>query len=1126
VTRTVAPVEALEAPPADVVTAPRTRLLSELVQSRMWPIAALLAALACVAVVINAPGWYVADNRFEFYWAPGELLARSGSIWEGTRGLGGFRYDFWPTTAVVAALRGLGLSPALAERAWHAAQLAVGGIGMVAVMRLFRPRIGPEHVVAGAFYMFSPFTVVFLIPSGIFFGFSLAPWLLYAFVRGVRERRPWRWAAVFALLVFTAGNVNYPGFPGLALAALPTLPAAIYLVHIERSVRWRTIGAWLLRAAVLCVLVLSAALVTTHYGSSTLAENLAESEQPKKLAQASSWSESWRGVGLWQIYWIGLQRRFGEYLSSVPTILLTFVAPCTALATLWISRRRERLIFAAIMLLGVAIMVGGFPPDSPSPYARLLFAAFDAVPQVAGLRSTYKAGPAMAMGVAGLLGIGVATAMRVFRPRRRLLSLAPLAAALAVIAAGSAPFWSATLYSPENRMRSVPAYWKQALDWLDRQPGDGRVLILPSTVTAMYQWGSAGDDIIDAYLSRPHIARDQFPLYNGTAEAGNLVTQLDDYLESGFYTPGTLTPIARRLGVRYVLLRNDLDWKRIGRPEPQAFDDLRKDSELSLGKTFGRPGENVLPGPGAQASDRRLPPVEVYEIPGSGQQVRATTAPPVLVSGDGAAWPGLAATGVLRRTGPVRYTGSMSPRELEASLDSGSELVITDSNRRRVGSVPLTERMASYSHTLPAGDQLDREPQDLFHHPGSQSVAFYPDAVRITSSSFDLPFSGRRPGVRPGNAFDRDESTAWETPLLLGDVVGEGVRATFREPVQVSQVRVLTAPNNPGDRQISRATIRFSDGSKVAVNFSGREGDVTFPARSTRSIEVRIAKVRGTGVKSVGFAEVTLPGLDLREFIQVPDDVMRAARRRPNLEPRIVRNPVAYQFTRLSRAGTPNIESALLRRFATLGSRDYELAGTMRLSYFTPSPIRDALAEGRLASECHGQVLTVDGQDMPVRILATQDDLTTSEPVQFVSCAPVHLGPGWHALAGDPSEILEAVQLSSRVPAATPPAAAAATEVSKGEDHVDARISTNGNRTGVIIGQSYDPTWQGRVDGHDTGKPVALDTFTGWMVDGAGTHRIKASVSAERVYRGSLVLTGVGLVLCLALAFVPARRRT
>jgi arabinofuranan 3-O-arabinosyltransferase len=78
--------------------------------------------------------------------------------------------------------------------------------------------------------------------------------------------------------------------------------------------------------------------------------------------------------------------------------------------------------------------------------------------------------------------------------------------------------------------------------------------------------------------------------------------------------------------------------------------------------------------------------------------------------------------------------------------------------------------------------------------------------------------------------------------------------------------------------------------------------------------------------------------------------------------------------------------------------------------------------------------------------------------------------------------------------------------------------------TSIVLGQSFDPTWRASINGRDLGPPIALDTMTGWMIDRDDRLRIEASVGAQPVYVASLVVSGIGIVVCIALAVWPRRR--
>ena len=126
---------------------------------------------------------------------------------------------------------------------------------------------------------------------------------------------------------------------------------------------------------------------------------------------------------------------------------------------------------------------------------------------------------------------------------------------------------------------------------------------------------------------------------------------------------------------------------------------------------------------------------------------RADARAPVVVSGDGDAWPGLAVAGTLGAAGPLRYSGDASTSELAALLEHGSPVAITDSNRRRAHEIPIFDSVARSSYTLAAGEELQREPADLFATRGSQTVARFGDARRIEASSYGRPASA--PAVQP-----------------------------------------------------------------------------------------------------------------------------------------------------------------------------------------------------------------------------------------------------------------------------------------------------------------------------------------------------------------------------------------
>ncbi|MEO7428139.1 MAG: alpha-(1-_3)-arabinofuranosyltransferase family protein, partial [Acidimicrobiales bacterium] len=465
-----------------------------------------LSLLALATVLRNQPSTYIGDNRFEQYWNPGRRITRTFTIWDGSRGLGWVREEFWPgATIPIGLFRLLGASPALAEHLWHATLLAAAASGCVALLRCYRPVLGWEHLVAALVYVFGPFSATFLLPSNLYFHHALTPWLLVVVYRGLHSRARWRTASAFALVVFLAGNLDTPG---LIFAGVPMALLVVHEVWIERRIGLRWALGWFGRAGLLTSAVSAAAVAKSVIGADALTQRLESTETPAVVALASSWSESWRGLG----FWVSYLREGGHpirstgapYMTGIASVMLTFAPAILAVGAIWWARRdRARLLFAAMAVAGVFLMVGAHPAEHPPPWGRGWLWTLNGFPSASVVRATYKAGITATLGVAVLVGIGVsALAGRARTVVGRRLVVAGL---VVVLVSGATPFWRGELYEPTNQMRAVAGHWSDAMAWLDHQQGTGQALIVPGATRAAYYWGWAGDDIQDALMKRGHL---------------------------------------------------------------------------------------------------------------------------------------------------------------------------------------------------------------------------------------------------------------------------------------------------------------------------------------------------------------------------------------------------------------------------------------------------------------------------------------------------------------------------------------------------------------------------------------------------------------------------------------------
>src|SRR4051812_3235264 len=323
-----------------------------------------------------------------------------------------------------AAAHALGLAPWVVHRLWLGALLALAAWGTVRLLDdlVGRPR-GVAHVVAGAMMVLNPYVVVFSARTSVtLLAYAALPWLLLAAHRGVRRPAGWWWPALFALAVTaTGGGVN------AAVTAWVLLGPAL-LVGYEAAfagVPWRAVRSFALRAAGLTVAAslwwIAPILVQARYGI----DFLEFTEQQGTIWDTTSMSETLRLMGYWVSYiGVGFHGAARSYFSDAGTLLF---APLVVAATLLVPAlalggfartRRERYgpFFLALVLLGALVMTVGFPEGTPLRSA--LNFTYNHAEATHFLRTTYKAGPLVALGLAGLGGLGAAALWRWVTARR------------------------------------------------------------------------------------------------------------------------------------------------------------------------------------------------------------------------------------------------------------------------------------------------------------------------------------------------------------------------------------------------------------------------------------------------------------------------------------------------------------------------------------------------------------------------------------------------------------------------------------------------------------------------------------------------------------------------------------
>ncbi|HEY6796935.1 MAG TPA: alpha-(1-_3)-arabinofuranosyltransferase family protein [Kineosporiaceae bacterium] len=960
-------------------------------------------AVAALAVVLSpAPGVLLFDTKPEVFLAPWRTLAHSFSAWQDSPYLGGpnFNVGLAPVTLVTGLLDVVGIRPWLIARLWRAGLVVLAGAGarrLYADLTAGTPADTPTgRVVTAVAYAANPYLLLGGATTPTMLPYALLPWFLASLRRGFAEPRGWVHPARAALWMAAMTGMNAGVVPLLQLVALPAL---LLDARIRERRRWphllRVTARALALAGLLSLYWLVPAITALGLGSAIAGTT----ESLSAINAGNSAAEVLRGLGFWPLYGADPGGPFlpdlVAFVTSPPIIVASFAGPVAAAAGAAVSRSRVRLLGVLLLAFAVPIMVGMHPPDAPTPFGRLLGLAFERVPGAVAFRTTNKAGAVLELGLGLLVGLGAA-AFATRLPGRRARVSAGSAAAL-VAALGVAPAFGGGLFS----LRApVPGYWREAAGDLDDAGSATRVLFVPGDVQAQYRWGyRVPDDLGNALFSRPTVVRTTVP--NGTAGSADLLAGVDLRLQDGDLPRGALSALARYVGAGDVLVRNDVRWEPAGGARPATVAAAAAvDPGLRLVRTYGGPGMYTAESTATAAdrADAALPPLQRYAVAGARPPAgQASASGAVILDGDGAALPDLAAAGLLGGDPALLEAGALTPAALRQALADGARIVLTDTNGRREWA---TGRLANGTGALaPAG--TDVTPSRVLYGPDRQTVAVQDGNASVTTTGRGMIFGPWSTGD-PLLAFDGDVTTAWEVGNL-GTGAGNALVVHTRGVLDVPQV-TLRLPAGPGPR-VSRVRITVSGGgprftreadlpASPAEPLTVHLGTGQAPARGD-TVTIEILATAGIGYGPVGFAEVGIPGVRVAKVARLPvalaaelaglDAVGRAT---------LAATPVDVLLHRsLGAPGDPtdDEEPRLARDLTLPDRRGFTISGSVRLAASVPD---DQLDE--LAASAPGETVP------PPAVVATSSsrllgnpDLRASRAVDAVRPGVPNLATGW-----------------------------------------------------------------------------------------------------------------------------------
>jgi arabinofuranan 3-O-arabinosyltransferase len=955
-----------------------------------WLTIAIPALLTYIPLVLSSPGVVGADTKTYLYLDPGKVLREAPYVWDSQVGMGTVTHQnigyLWPMGPFYWVFNALGVPDWLAQRLWIATVIFAAGMGVRYLCRTLGWASKADEsghteqwgavLVASMAYMFSPYLLNYSARiSVILLPWAALPWLIALTARSLR-RGGWRYPALFALVVLTVGGINATA---LLLVGIGPLLYVAHSVWIEREVTLRQALAAMARIGVLTLATslwwMAGLWAEGRYGLPVIRYT----ETYRTVATVSSPPEVFRGLGYWFFYGNDKLGPWTEssatYTTNVAVLALSYVIPIVAIACAAVVRWRYRALFLGIVVVGALTAVAAYPWSNPS-LAGSIFKTFTRTDAGLSLRSTPRAVPLVALGLALFLGAGVSAIGQ--RLPRLTLPVTTLAALLLFV--NLPTLWTGEIVSKNlQHPEQIPQSWQDATQYLQSQGNDTRVLELPGSDFASYRWGNTVDPITPGLMTRGYVARELFQY--GSAQSAALLDALDRRLQEGTIDSRSITPIARVMGAGDIVSRNDLQYERFRTPRPPLLWDLLVHTP-GLGPivAFGVPAPNVA-GPEQRLIDEvtlgldptlaTLPPVGVLKVSDPVPIVRAHAADgSLLMAGDAEGMVDAAAFGLIKPTQASFFAASYAPDDprFQPIYDAGADLLVTDSNRKRAvrwGTIReqfgYTERAGEVAPYDPTDQRLDVFPNQT---DADQTVSEQGGGATVTATAYGNPVT-YTPDDRPANALDGDPASSWRVGAI-DNPIGQRLKIDLDAPLTTDHVRLLQPTNLVRNSWITKARLHFDDQPPIDIDLGPDSHiepgqTVTFPSRTFQHLQIEVVNTNigrrpyYDGISGVGFAEVVLDGIRVDEVLRPPISLLDRAGASS------IDHRLAMVFSRLrSNPAEPvrlDEETRISRVLSIPTPRSFGIDGTARLSDYVPDSLIDQLLGRR--DPTHGGV-TVD----------------------------------------------------------------------------------------------------------------------------------------------------------------------
>jgi len=768
----------------------------------------------------------------------------------------------------------------LTERLWLSLIIAVGFAGLVKLAEALDIGSPASRLLAGLVFVLWPtFTIVIGSTSSAALPGMLAPWAVLPLTAAVRGRGSVIWAAARSgAVVLCMSGVNATvTIEALLLPGLFILTYARGRRLVSLALCW---GGAVVMATAWWALPL---LLQGKYAFNFLPYV----EQASTTTGTESAAAALRGAGNWTAYlnlgtpWLPA----GWAMVSTPmAIIVGAIAAACGLyglamrslpAGTWL--RLSVGLAAAATLAGYGRSLGG---PFHQPVDHLLDGALAPFRNVYKLESVIAA--ALALGLAHVAAAWLArTPGRKLTPIQRIFTWESRAVVGVVLIGLMLPYLSGEVLNPGS-FSAVPRYWYQVAGFLAARSPQNTALVVPADAHGTYLWGDPIDDPLVVLAKSPWAEAGLVPY--GGAGSQILLDTAENAIESGEQVSG-LAGYLQRAGVRYIVVRNDLDPTQVGYTPAALVHQTLALSGFTRVASFGPPigGKQIEPRAtrAQQAAVPSFPAVEVYAPAGSAGPLSPVSALPVtqtvLVNGGPDALLQLTGQHLLGPGQPAIIAGDPLPSR-------PAQWAVTDGQRRADTLFGMVNANVSYTYTAtetnpPDAGQLGRAggpPRQLLPVPaaGHLTEAVLSGAASVTASSYGSWIADTQQ-EDPASAFDGNPATAWAE----GDEwspVKQWIQIGFAGQLDLpASIRIRLLDDSTTREIASQLRVSTAAGSvttRVAATGAIQPLKVVPGRTSWLRITITGARRVHLGYPGAGISDVLIPGVQVTRLLQPAQD--------------------------------------------------------------------------------------------------------------------------------------------------------------------------------------------------------------------------------------------------------------